>query len=486
MKTIFISLLVVVVCMITSTALRGQNKPPGKFWQKLGENDSLVIESLSSLNSSRNDYSPIFLDGVLYFTSSRKDRYTDESTLQYNESIYTSYYQDSVWSQPKKHYFFNTDDYTSLAGFCSDRSKIFTYKTFGDGDLYCSLQNEKGKWFRSKRMRYVNSMFHEQSVAEAHGIMVVSSDRSGGCGQHDLYWSVADDNGQYLDFFVLDSINTYADEVDVSFSVDGKTLYFSSNVASSLGGYNLFFTQLDSTRRWSKPQELFMNTSGDDRCFMNCDSMFFCSRSGEFGDDLYWGHIIPKYKRDTSLIKKLTSLQVNLNNLSIDTLLVQNLVNFNKRPTEPLFFMSDGMPDTLKQQKLLDVYETLDSLKFEVYASQVQVGAYYYIRSVDEFKHNFGAFDTTGIIIEKVVTQKGTLYKYLIDETFTTLQDGAVRQQEALHQQTSESNLSYYPKGRAYDAFIVVYNEKRERIIIYFNVAAGDFQVLFGDQKIKF
>jgi len=110
MKTIFISLLVVVVCMITSTALRGQNKPPGKFWQKLGENDSLVIESLSSLNSSRNDYSPIFLDGVLYFTSSRKDRYTDESTLQYNESIYTSYYQDSVWSQPKKHYFFNTDD----------------------------------------------------------------------------------------------------------------------------------------------------------------------------------------------------------------------------------------------------------------------------------------------------------------------------------------------------------------------------------------
>jgi hypothetical protein len=229
-----------------------------------------------------------------------------------------------------------------------------------------------------------------------------------------------------------------------------------------------------------------MNTSGDDRCFMNCDSMFFCSRSGESGDDLYWGHIIPKYKRDTSLIKKLTSLQVNLNNLSIDTLLVQNLVNFNKRPTEPLFFMSDGVPDTLKQQKLLDVYETLDSLKFEVYVSQVQVGAYYYIRSVDEFKHNFGAFDTTGIIIEKVVTQKGTLYKYLIDETFTTLQDGAVRQQEALHQQTSESNLSYYPKGRAYDAFIVVYNEKRERIIIYFNVAAGDFQVLFGDQKIKF
>jgi len=109
---------------------------------KVGENDSLAISPLS-INSIKDDYAPIFIDGVLYFTSSRKDRHTDEAELQYNENIYTSRYQDSAWSTPKKYYFFNNDDYTALAGYSTEGPQLFTYKTFGDGDFIvpCVVRN---------------------------------------------------------------------------------------------------------------------------------------------------------------------------------------------------------------------------------------------------------------------------------------------------------------------------------------------------------
>lgn len=489
-----------------TTALRGQNKPPGKSWQQLRENDSLIIEPLP-INSVKDDYAPIFIDGVLYFISSRKNRHTDEAELQYNENVYTSRYVDSAWSSPKMFYFLNSDDYTALAGFCADRSKLFTYKTFGDGDIYCSLQNEKGKWFRPKRMKYVNSIFHEQSVAEANGIMIVSSERPGGRGQHDLYWAIADKNGQYINFVPLNIANTSGDEVDVSFSADGKTLYFSSDVLGSTGGYNIFFTQLDSTRQWSKPQELFMNTPGDDRWFMDCDSMFFCSRSSEAGDDdLYWGHIIPivpKFQRDTTSITKLVLRDTLLTTiLLLDTVVpIQHVVyqdtNFTSEILSntsivdiivPQNTLIQTLPDTLSivDNKLVSLQRKLDSLQFAVHIAKVQVGAYRFITSVDDFKRHFQAFDSTALIVEKETTNEGLVYKYLISQTYSTLEPAVLRQQQAIHQQTADMNRSYYPMGKPYDAFIVVYDDSWNRIIIYFNVRTKDYRILVGDKIIFF
>ncbi len=474
------SLLVVVICMMTATALCGQNKPSGKSWQKLGENDSLVIEPLS-INSSKDDYAPIFINGVLYFTSNRKNRHTDEAALQYNENIYTSHYIDHMWSSPKMFYFLNNDDYTALAGYSIEGPQLFTYKTFGEGDLYRSVLGEK-QWSRPLRMKSpINSSYHDQSAAESNNIMVISSERPGGHGKHDLYWAIANDAGEYIDFIPLDFANTEGDEVDVSLSSDGKILYFSSDVGGKSGGYDIFCMYIDKDRQWSKPEALSINTSADDRWFFNADSMFFYSHSGETGDDIYWGHILPKCKRDTIKLQKIIPRDANL-----DTLLVHNLVNLNQRPTEQLFFKSDGTPDTLKQQKLIHIYDKLDSLQFQVTITQVQVGAYYYIRSVDEFKYNFEAFDTTDIQIEKVETKRGTLYKYMINKKYKTLAESALRQQEAIKQQTADVNRSYYPKGKPYDAFIVAYDTYGKRIIIYFNVETMDYRILVGDDVLHY
>lgn len=491
-----ISLLVVLIYMMGSINLMGQTKV--KSWQKLGENDSLIVESLS-INSARDDCTPLYIDGVLYFSSTRINIETDEADLKYNENIYTSSYIDSLnsFSKPKKWYFFNNDDYTALAGMSTRGPQLFTYKTFGNGDLYSSVYNtnlkkqKKSKWSRTKRLKEpINTDWHEQSVSEANGIMVISSERPGGQGEHDLYWSKINIDGEYTNFYSIDVVNTDADEVDVSLSKDGKDLYFSSN--SNLysddenSGYNIFSTTLDENKHWTKPKELEINTSQDDRWFMNCDSMFFVTSSrdgGSGGDDLYWGHIVPKHNRDTSSIEKLTPLEAKL-----DTNLIVQMINLDERPTEneQLFFKPDGSADTLKQKKLMQIYDVLDSLKFEVQITQVQVGAYYYLRSVDEFRYNYQSFDTTDIVIEKVWTKRGVLYKYMINKKYKTLKESAIRQQSAIDQQSDDRNKSHYPKGRAYDAFIVAYNQKMERIIIYFDVEHDDFKILMDGKKIKY
>jgi len=475
------SLLVAVICMVTATTLWAQRKPPGKSWQILGENDSLVIQPLT-LNSAKDDYAPIFIDGALYFTSTRKDRHTDEAELQYNENLYVSRYQDSVWSAPRKFYFFNSDDYTALAGHSSQGPSLFIYKTFGEGDLYESTKTEKGTWSVPKKMKApFNSERHEQSIAQSNVIRMVSSERPGGRGGHDIYWAI-NDLGTWAEFAPLDRVNTPGDEVDVSLSPDGRIVYFSSNGLDSTGRYHIYFSALDKTGQWTKPEKMPINTDGDDRWFVDADSMFFFASNrhgGTGGDDIYCGKVI-------SLIPPQDTLQVipkdSIQALVQDSLptpedsLKALIANFNEKPKEQTF------PDKETEKKFVLVYDVLELMDLQVYKARVQIGAYYYLKTPEEFKYYYGAFDTTKIVVEKVQTPHGTLYKYFLEGEYMTLKDATLSQQQALKQQMDNRN-----RYKVYnDAFIAVYDQIGQRILIYFNVVSGECKILVGDKAIKF
>jgi hypothetical protein len=461
-----ISLLVVAI--IATTSLWAQKA--AKHWQKLGEKDSLFITSLN-INSVKDDYAPIFIDGVLYFTSSRRDKYTDEADLTYNENIYTTRYVDTAWSSTRKWYYFNNDDYTTIAGYSTSGS-LFTYKTFCNGDFYSSQRGKK-HWTVPKKMKTpINSDFHEQSITEANGVIVFSSNRPGGQGEHDIYCAQLQSNGTYT-IVPLDMINSSGDEVDVSFSFDKKTLYFSSNGLGGKGGYDIFFTKLDESGHWSKPESLPINSMYNDRWFMNCDSMFFMTTDQSGNDDIFWGHILEKHSKDTikKMIPKLISLQ-------LDSI----VPSLNGKPTTPIVFLGDK-DDSLRNVKLIAIYDTLDKYKFKVYYAQVQIGAYYYLRSIEEFKYNYPAFDTTKIFVEKIKTEKGMLFKYLIDQKYSTLMESAVRQQQAVYQQTDQENRYQIKQG---DAFIAVYDKDGQRIMIYINVYTRECKMIINGKKIYF
>ena len=115
----------------------------------------------------------------------------------------------------------------------------------------------------------------------------------------------------------------------------------------------------------------------------------------------------------------------------------------------------------------------------------MQVGAYRYVKNIDEFKRRFPAFDTTALRMESEiikVSPPDTVWKFMIDQTYMTLREAAVRQQVALKQQADKINLY----ESLVEAFIAVYDARNVRIVIFFNLEKKEYKILVGDEVVYF
>lgn len=111
---------------------------------------------------------------------------------------------------------------------------------------------------------YANIAYHEK-------ILYFTSDRKGGYGGKDIYyvkrlpdgtWGKAKNIGK--------PINTEYDEDVPYFHPDDRTMYFASNGHKSMGGYDIFFSQLGEDSVWSEPVNIGcpINTSDDDHSYI--------------------------------------------------------------------------------------------------------------------------------------------------------------------------------------------------------------------------
>jgi hypothetical protein len=433
-----------VLCLLIGAAslLHAQdNEGTKKCWYKRGQYDSLVISNMS-VNSKWDDYAPIMLkDNKLYFTSDRRNKEGDKAALAYNEKIYVTQAKDTNWVKPRAFYFFNSDDQSALAGVSYGSGKLFIYKTFGNGDLFFSVK-EKGKWSKPKRLKNpINTDAHEQSAAEENNVMIISSDRGAEDGTHNLFQAKPNAQGNYVDFKPITALNTDGDEVDVRLSRDGNKLYFASNGLNGIGGYDVYYSELDENGEWQKPVafSLPINSKGDDRYFFDCDSAFFLTSDREGGkgaDDLFWGHLVTHLPKPVDTVRGKDSIVV----------------------------VMDTNRFSIMERKL-------DSAGIKKYYARVQIGAYYN-RTVPQFKRYYPGLKDRDIYIEQVVWYNGRLLnKFIIDQVFKTIKDASVVQQEmwTVHKIT--------------DTFVAIYDfDTNERVAIY-NTIIGKFVILKGDQK---
>lgn len=418
-----------------------------KQWMNLQEKDSIVIECLT-FNSKMDDYSSFLMpDGQVFFNSDRNTFTNADWELVKNENIYITRCTNGRWLDPEKKYFFYSHHNAGLAGITIGGLKLFVYKTYFSGDIYMLEQKNKHWSIPVKLQKPVNSRGHEQSVAVANELMVISSDRDGGIGQHDLYWSKANAKGEFVDFVSLSIVNTPGDEVDVRYSKDGKMLFFSSNgQIKSAGGYDIFMTSMDSNGNWQSPILLDypVNTSFNDRYLFDADSVFFLSseRPGSIGGyDIFMGKVIPK---------KRTAIN--------SLLLVENMTMFQ---VDTLITVTKDIHE--------NIYVIPDSAAKQLYYARVQIGVSKN-SSVQEYKRYHLSLKSLSIMIEHVKTDKGRVEKLLIDQKFATLAEAIACQKEMRD--------TYKIK----DAFIAVYNMQNERIAIY-NSDNGEFVILIPEAK---
>lgn len=103
-----------------------------------------------------------------------------------------------------------------------------------------------GKWTVPEPVIEVNTDFHDRmpSISQDGRYLFFSSDRLGGKGGDDIWFAERDEKtGHWGQPQNAGSVNTSASEVTPSIHSDGITLYFSSDHAGGVGGFDIYFTQ---------------------------------------------------------------------------------------------------------------------------------------------------------------------------------------------------------------------------------------------------
>ncbi|MBS1231896.1 MAG: ompA 1 [Bacteroidetes bacterium] len=171
-----------------------------------------------------------------------------------------------------------------------------TPELMSDGDMYISCLSSDGKLLLLSRDDDFNSDIYSSTYDgntwnpcrklnknintkywESHGFitedgqrLIFASDRPGGYGGLDLYISkkTGGDWGPAVN--LGPEINTPLNEDRPFLINNGKTLFFSSQGHITMGGYDLFKTELQSNNIWSNPKNLGypLNTPDDNIFFM--------------------------------------------------------------------------------------------------------------------------------------------------------------------------------------------------------------------------
>ncbi len=142
-----------------------------------------------------------------------------------------------------------------------------------DSDLWISTY-DGSLWQPALRMnKEINTKYWEAHgyISEDESTLIFSSDRPGGFGGLDLYVSRLDEGGTWGTPVNLGpEINTPFNDDRPFLINNGKTIFFASQGHYTMGGYDIFRSDLQPNGLWSKPQNIGYPLNTPD------DNIFFC------------------------------------------------------------------------------------------------------------------------------------------------------------------------------------------------------------------
>ena len=223
----------------------------------------------------------------------------------------------------------NTDMPEYLPALTADGSTmIFTRKIRGQEDFYIS-KNIDGEWRPGRALEDVNTPANEgaQSIsADGKFLVFTSCGRPDGIGSCDLYFSEVVDGRWTKAKNIGGPINTKAWESQPSISADGRILFFSSNRSGGLGDKDIWYSTRSDDGKWSSPKNCGpqINTSGSDQSpFIHPDgeTLYFMSDGwpGMGAHDLFYS------RKDSSSWSIPTNLGFPINTKASEGALVISL-----------------------------------------------------------------------------------------------------------------------------------------------------------------
>lgn len=229
------------------------------------------------VNTENSETTPLISadEEIIYFTRSYS-KFFGNLEVEFLKKVYFSVSHNRKWSEPAEITLDPGYDINSvtLAGSSPDGDLLF----FSIGDeanadlFYCKLLDGKCQNL-VKFPEGINSSFWEGkiSVTPDGNEIFFSSSRPGGYGGKDIYRSAKDDKGNWQKpENIGPMVNTEYDEDAPFIHPDLYTLYFSSTGHSSIGGYDVFYSNRSSPNEWSAPVNMGypLNTTSDETGFV--------------------------------------------------------------------------------------------------------------------------------------------------------------------------------------------------------------------------
>lgn len=206
------------------------------------------------INSPFADYSPFISEGetFLMYNSQRPDNSVKKADGKYASNVYISEVKDGVWQLGDDiGETVNTKEGDEeIVGVCADgNTLIFSFDNKeGKGDVFVGpkMDNQILKPFKVNPN--INSDKYEESSASISPdgkTLYFASNRPGGQGGFDIYRTRILPSGEWGEAYNLGpDVNTAYDEDFPNISLDGYTLYFSSKGHNSMGGYDVFKSEI--------------------------------------------------------------------------------------------------------------------------------------------------------------------------------------------------------------------------------------------------
>jgi len=237
------------------------------------------------INTAGSEYTPVFPSNESFMVYTYRGEKSmggkqilpnkvDEKNGIYFEDIMISYKNErNNWGDPLPVNNINTNGHDAVVHISHDGQKLFIYRNVGvgSGDIYIS-KLDGANWSLPEKVKGINSNFWEGSVClfPDEKTICFSSERQGGVGGRDLYYAKLQPDGSWGDVKNFGpEINTKFDEDAPFIHSDGKTLFFSSNGHNTIGGYDIFRSELKNGS-WTTPYNVGkpVNTSQDDKFYI--------------------------------------------------------------------------------------------------------------------------------------------------------------------------------------------------------------------------
>jgi hypothetical protein len=274
--------------------------------QILNQRNIEIVNIGPTINTASEESVPVILPNGkgMFFTSRRKGGFSDEKDYygNYFQDIYFSEYKDHKWQTVFNEKTFNSklndgcvsishDGSTLISYIVSDKGSKNTLST--NSDLYYSNYSDSTLWTSPINFGpSINSEHQEMSACFSldKKTLYFSSNRPGGYGGFDLYKAKQLPNGAWGTAVNLGPIiNTKHNEDAPFMHADGETFYFSSEGHSTMGGFDIFKSYERANKYWSTPVNIGypINTVENDIYFTisedNKTAYYSSDRQGSLG-----------------------------------------------------------------------------------------------------------------------------------------------------------------------------------------------------------